>query len=298
LKISIIGSGAMGTIFTFLLNNENQNINLYDKSTKTVNAIKDGLFVNNNNHIEKISVNISNNPTSIKNSDFIFIFVKSYTTKSAGELISKYSPNSIIISLQNGIGNYENLLEFIKEENLIIGTTTFGGFKTDLNRVTFGGKGEIVFGGKNIKSLERLKILFSKSNMSSTISKNIQKDIWKKAIINAGINPLGALSLLTNGQILENNFLMNIQKSIIKEAVDVANANMIEINYDEILQSTITVCKNTYKNSCSMLQDIKFQRKTEIENINGIIVQYGKKFKIPTPTNKKLLINIIDNVAT
>ncbi len=288
MKISIIGSGAMGCIFTYLLKNYHSNINLYDTSQETVESIKKELKVVQNKKTNYIKVNISNSPEIIQNSDFIFIFVKSYDTESVAKIISEYGKNSTVVTLQNGIGNHENLLKHINEKNIILGTTTLGGYKTKLNNVIFGGNGEVVFGGIDSNKLNKLKNIFENSNIDSRISKDIKKDIWKKAIINAAINPLGALSSLTNGEILENSFLNNIQKAIVKESVSVANSNNIDLNYKDIINSIIEVCKKTSNNSCSMLQDIRFKRKTEIESINGQIVKFGKLKKIPTPLNQKI----------
>ena len=111
MKISIIGSGAMGCIFTYLLKNYHSNINLYDTSQETVESIKKELKVVQNKKTNYIKVNISNSPEIIRNSDFIFIFVKSYDTESVAKIISEYGKNSTVVTLQNGIGNYENLLK-------------------------------------------------------------------------------------------------------------------------------------------------------------------------------------------
>ena len=117
------------------------------------------------------------------------------------------------------------------------------------------------------------------------IAENPDLAVWKKAIINAGINPLGAILEVPNGEIVKNEYSTKVQEHIVGEAVKVASSLGLYFDLNEMIRTTRDVCEKTSANLCSMLQDRQAKRKTEIDNINGIIIEYGKKASIRIPYN-------------
>ena len=114
--------------------------------------------------------------------------------------------------------------------------------------------------------------------------------LWHKAVINAGINPISTILNIANGEILKNSSAMLLQEKIVREAVDSASANNIRMDFEEILNTTRDVCEKTSSNICSMLQDIRNGRKTEIESINGRIIEYAEARGIDMPYNRSLYL--------
>ena len=127
--------------------------------------------------------------------------------------------------------------------------------------------------------------ILKKANLDVTVVDDPDIAVWKKAIINAGINPLGALLEIPNGGIISNAYSKRIQEQIVREAVNVALSIGITFNPDEMVELTRGVCEKTSKNLCSMLQDRQANRRTEIDSINGIIIEHGKRASITTPYN-------------
>jgi len=285
--IGIVGSGAMGSLFAFFLHN-NYQLLLYDSNPDTVLAIKHGLTVEINSTQQTFYPTISNNPTILAEADIIFLFIKSFATRDAVTNIQPYiKPDAIIVTLQNGIGNVEQICSIIQNP-LVYGTTTIGATKLSPAHVRFGGTGSIIIGGDSLRHCSTVHSLLKQAGLSVTIAPNPKKALWEKAIINAAINPLGALLEVPNGKLIENNDTLYIMTRIIQEACLVAQADCIGIDSDQMIETTVTVCKNTKNNFCSMLQDILAKRKTEIDSINGAVMDIAKQHNIDTPYNSTI----------
>ncbi len=289
MKTGIIGAGAMGSILSYFFVKENIETVLYEKDKDTIDHIKNGLntIVEEEKHITKID--ISGNPDILKECGIIFIFTKSYTTEAAVKEIKKViNEKSIFVTLQNGIGNKEIIAQHIPEERIVYGSTSLGATKVDAGTVRLGGMGSFTIGSVNNQALKRVEDLLKKAKFEVIVTDVPDTAIWEKAIVNAGINPLGALLGIPNGEIVTNEFSLKLQQEIVREAVEVANAMGVKLDTDEMTELTRSVCEKTCKNLCSMLQDVTAKRKTEIDNINGIIVKYSQDHSIKTPYNEAI----------
>ena len=119
--------------------------------------------------------------------------------------------------------------------------------------------------------------------------------IWKKLLINIGINAITAIARVKNGYIATSKYAREISEIAVKEAIEVANTMGIEFD-KHIFNEVIEVAKKTSRNISSMHQDILNKKITEIDSINGAIVNLGKELGIPTPVNLTLtnLIKLIE----
>jgi 2-dehydropantoate 2-reductase len=289
MKVGIVGAGAMGSIFAYFFNKANIGTAFFEKDSNVIKNMKSGLSITADNKTENIKVNVGDNPLVLNDCEIIFIFVKTYDTEEAvKKIVSEISApdkKSIIVSLQNGIGSKEIIAKYIPEERIVYGSTSIGATRVNSNTVRLGGMGDIVIGGSKKESVAVVGRILKEAGLNVIITVNPDEAIWKKAIINAGINPLGALLGVPNGEIVKNEYSRMLQEKIVREAVEVANSIGLSFNSNEMVKQTKNVCEKTAKNLCSMLQDVNAKRRTEIDNINGIIIQYGVKNSLPSPYN-------------
>ncbi|MCX8123895.1 MAG: 2-dehydropantoate 2-reductase [Spirochaetes bacterium] len=282
--IGIVGAGAMGSLFAYFLHHNNK-IVILENNKEIVNALKKGLTVEIDSKQYQFIPEISDDPAILTVADIIFIFTKSFATSDAIQNIKPHiKPDAIIVTLQNGIGNVEIIASIIHNP-LVYGTTTIGATKVHPSLVRFGGKGSVIIGGDSSYHCSIVHSLLQEANLSVTIAPDPKRAIWEKAIINAAINPLGALLGLPNGHLIKSDYTLHIMYNIIAEAVAVATAHGINLDTDTMFETTVTVCRNTQNNFCSMLQDILAKRKTEIDSINGALILIAKQYTIDTPYN-------------
>ncbi|MFQ6128949.1 MAG: ketopantoate reductase family protein, partial [Thermoplasmata archaeon] len=222
--------------------------------------------------------------------DFIFLTVKSYDTKNAMGELSNLEESCTIVTFQNGIGNLEAIEEFASR--IIGGTTSHGATLRGPGEVLHAGIGDTIIGNYRGVLRETLDLLageLTACRMETQVSENLMGEIWAKAIVNAGINPLTAILRAKNGYLLRNPRVTRILEQGCLEAIEVANASDVSLPEDDLVERTKRVARMTAENTSSMLQDVERKKKTEIDSITGEIVRLAKKKGVRTPINSTLL---------
>jgi len=295
MNIIIFGAGAIGSLIGGYLS-KNNNVLLIGRKSHILSIKKNDLVIEGKTNLKiKISATESFDDLKTK-SDLLILTVKSYDTESAILQIKKIiDKDTIILSLQNGLDNIEKIKNFINYENIIAGVTTHGAFFSQPGIIKHTGMGITILGELNGKKTDRINNIincFNKSGIETIFSKDIIKEIWYKTIINSSINPLTAIFNCKNGYLLENPIIKNIVEKICEESTNIAKANSINISYKNALEKTKDVIRKTSENYSSMLQSIKNHKKTEIDSINGKLVEIGKTYNIDNYLNL-VLTNLI-----
>ncbi len=291
MNIGIVGAGSMGLLFAHFLKNAGYDVVLLENDVSAVKILEEGLLVRDGCGFIRHSLTVSSSPNILSASDIVFIFVKAYSTESAASSIqSSVTPGSIIVSLQNGLGNDEILRKYFDEGRIVYGSTSIGSSRSTVNTVIPGGIGETVIGGIRAQAVSTVRGVFIACTLPLTVTDNPAAALWKKAIINGGINPIAAILGIRNGAIIENRHAAGLQSLIVSEGARVAAALGVAIDGDEMISRTREVCEKTTNNRCSMLQDLDAGGMTEIDSINGKIIEYGKRKGVPTPYNETVYL--------
>ncbi len=294
MKIVIVGPGGLGLLLAAGLARMKTDVWILAKNAAKAKKISDdGVKVENSGGGSRIKVNASADAKEIGVADVIVICVRSYDTesalKSAKPLIGE---KTYILSLQNGLGNLQLISEFVDSDRIIGGVTYHGAMLIDDTTVKHVSKGETVIGqesGKVLGKIREIAAILTKAGFSTKITKDINSAIWSKAVINAGINAVSAISRLRNGALAENEYTREIMRRAVSEAAKVAKKKKARLTYDDPIQKAEAVCKATADNISSMLQDVLEREITEIDYINGAIARQAKSMNIKTPTNEMLV---------
>ena len=293
MKILVVGPGAMGCLFAALLSKKAEVV-LLDKNPDRAKIINEqGIKVEGVSGTWQSPVIVRADMRDIQAVDLILICVKSYDTKNAVKSIKgAIGHDTLVLSLQNGVGNIEIIGELIGYDKVIGGVTNQGATLLGDGKIRHAGKGETVIGridGKIPAQMRGMREVFNASKIETRISRDIKGLIWSKLIINVGINPLTALTRLNNGKLIELEGVKQVMHNAVTEAVKVAKRKRIKLLYDDPLAKVEAVCEATAGNVASMLQDILRKKKTEIDFINGVVVREGQSLGIPTPVNSVLV---------
>ena len=295
MKILVFGAGALGSLVGGLLSAKNE-VTLIGRKGQVERIRKKGLRITG---IENVVVRIQAyeyiREAAGKNRstpELIILTVKSHDTKEAGLQIHKIFPEEVpVLSLQNGLGNVETLSGIFGEKRVLCGLSSHGVMLERNGNVRHAGRGETVFGELDGKITERLKViskLFKAAGIDNRFSDNIRGEIWAKAIVNAGINPLTAITGLENGYLLKIAELERTLETACREGIDTAVAAGVRLPDVDIIEKTKSVARLTAKNRSSMLQDIERGKKSEIDAINGAIARIGSECGVETPVNAVL----------
>ena len=293
MRIAIVGAGAMGCLFTYLLSRTDSQITLVDIHTDRVEAIrKDGLFVEGISGDHHLRPRITLDPAEVGEADLVVLCVKAPDTPSASQSAKALlGPGTTLLTLQNGLGNLEAIEQAIGPGRALGGTTSMGATVLSRNRIRHAGWGEIVIGepaGSRTARAERILTLFQEGDLKASFTENLPGLLWSKLIVNVGINALTGLTGLHNGQLPRFVGTRRIMERAVEEASRVASALGISLLYEDPLQKVLDVCQATAGNIASMLQDVLRQKKTEVEQINGAVIREARRLGIPTPVNETL----------
>jgi len=294
MKIVVLGAGAMGSLYGGHLAEGGSEVCLLDVWKEHVDAInRNGLTIEGDSG-ERVIKNIkaTTNIADIGKADLVLVFVKStITDKAIANNIDIFDENTVVLTLQNGLGNVEKISQSISEKNIIAGVTAHGATMLAPGKIRHAGIGATHIGeldGSISQRIESIAMVMNASGLETTVSQNVLGLIWGKLLVNVGINALTAITKLKNGQLIENKETEELLEQAVQEAWSIVKTKGITLSYEDPIYHTKQVCKATAENRSSMLQDISNNRKTEIDMINGAIVREGEKLGIDIPVNKTL----------
>ena len=257
-----------------------------------VDAIrKHGLRVSGHTELRQTALTAVVDPEELGGdaAEVILLTVKAYDTEEAVAALSRFWESSIFVSLQNGLGNEE-----------IIGRGASKVLGAVINQgVTFLGPGEILhagegetelgpFGGTAAEDAEAVAAAFEQAGLPARSVPNIREKIWAKVVLNAAVNPLTALLEKRTGELLGSEALVEAVSLVVEESVAIAGACDVSLAATEILDKIRAVAEATRDNKSSMLQDLERGRRTEIDAINGALVEHARKHGVPCPANELL----------
>lgn len=298
MKIAIIGSGAMGSLYGGILAEAENEVYFIDVFQEHVDKINENGLCIVENGVERYIKNVkaTTNAHEVGKVNLAIVFVKSTITDIAvRQNNAVFDKNTIVLTLQNGLGNIEKINSVVDITQIIVGTSSNGASIIEPGKINHAGNGGTTIGELDGTITVRIKELAKLLNLpklgSTKISNNVMGLIWDKLLINVGINPLTAITGLKNGQLLENNESILLLERLVSEGIEVAKALKIKLGFEDA-EGCKDVCRATAANTSSMLADVLNNRKTEIMNINGVIVKEGKKLNIQTPINE-IMTNLI-----
>ncbi len=292
MDITIIGAGAMGSLFGSLLAQSGENVLLLDIWKKHVNTINEqGLGVESEGKIVRVDINASCNMEDTRKSDLVIIFVKSTDTAEAAIQARKcLNDAGVVLTLQNGMGNADKIAQTVPSDKVIAGTTSHGATMLEPGLIRHAGSGLTLIGmwaGPNHSGLENIKNVFCRAGIDTQIEADIHLVIWKKLIINVGINAITALTGVKNGKLIDAPPTGELVRAAVAEACDVALAHGVKLP-EGIAEQVFKVAQATGPNRSSMGQDIDHKRPTEIDAINGAVVRLAHGKGIDVPVNRTL----------
>lgn len=301
-NIAVVGAGAMGSLFGGLLAEKGLDVTLIDVWKDHINEINNnGLKMVGYGGDRYIKVKATDNPSEMLPVDVILVQCKASNTADA---INNAKPiihkDTVVISFQNGLGNEENIAEFIGEEKVLGGLTAQGANMEGPGIVRNHAELPSWIGEMSGKQSERVNTLceiFSINGLPTQPSENIRKQIWNKLFANIAISPMSGITNLSLLDLFAKEDSKELAFALIVEALEVAHAEGLKIGQDESREVLLKIIASEQTNKSSLCVDLLNKRKTEIDFINGSVVRLAEKHGILTPLNKAMvvLVNTLEN---
>lgn len=296
-KIAIIGAGAMGSLFGGKLVSAGHEVWLYDIWQDHVDKInRDGLVIASAAGETTVRPQATTDSGKIGSAELVIVFVKATATRAAAKTaLTLMGTDSVVLTVQNGYGNAEKLAEVVGRERVLAGVTSHGATMLGPGHIKHAGSGETHIGQLNAgisDRTRRIAALMTDAGIVTTADGDVASLIWGKLLINVGINALTAITGLKNGQLNDYEETRELMRLVVDEAEHVARAAGIKLPYSDSFAKIADTAQATAENKSSMLQDISNNRLTEIDVINGAVVNEGKRLGIATPFNQVLTLMV------
>jgi 2-dehydropantoate 2-reductase len=228
------------------------------------------------------------------------------------------NPNALVLTLQNGVGNREEIEQTISEKGyknrVWQGVTSNGAAMDGAGTVRHTGSGLTYLASPSLpcdvgfnsdianlepstaeeyRALQALGAIFNDAGISSELSYDVDSLVWSKVVVNAAINPLSAVLGVPNGYLVKDDYSKNLMKKIIVEGMDVCKAKGIKLPYGEDTEEgfkyVANIAEQTSANYSSMLVDVIRGQPTEVKSINGVIVKEGERLDVNVAYNKMIM---------
>ena len=292
MKIAIIGCGAMGSVYAALLADSGNEVWAIDTWEDHISAInRNGLRVEGASGDRTVSINATTDPRSAGECELIIVATKASGVAAAAVAAKSIAgPNSIILTIQNGLGAAERIAESIETKQVMIGVVGgFGAFMKGPGHAHHNGMQLVRIGEMNggvSDRLEKVVQAWVSAGFTAKGYPDIHQMIWEKFICNVTYSAPCALMNATIGQIQENPDSWSVALSCAKEADAVARAKEIELSFDDVESYVRDFGANMPDARPSMLLDHMALRPSEIDGINGAVPIEAAKIGMTAPINE------------
>lgn len=298
MKVAVIGPGALGCLLAIKFRLAGEEVCLVDHRPERAGLLsRQGLVLRTPQGTAtkvQMPVLLAGEAGPV---DLAILAVKAYQTATAVSALPRLlSAGGVALTLQNGLGNLEEMARAVGPARLLGGASILGATKLREGEVLLAGLGPTYIGPPpasqvSAAEVEAVAALFRRAELPCEIRGDIEAVLWEKLLVNVGLNPLTALLQVKNGDLLSIPPAWELAVAAATEAKEVARASGIDLAVDPGARLK-EVCLATAANRSSMLQDITAGRRTEIEALNAQVATRGEKLGVPTPVNHFLTLLI------
>jgi 2-dehydropantoate 2-reductase len=284
MEILVFGAGSLGSLLGGLLARAHD-VTLVGREPHVSAVQADGLRITG---VEAVDTRpAATTDATGASADLALVTVKAYDTEAAARVLAT-GDYGAVCSLQNGMGN-EGVLADAVDAPVLAGTVTYGAGLVDPGHVEWRGRGTITLGAwrpaDDAATAERVAAAFRAADLDAEAVDDVRRRLWEKLAVNAAINPVTALARVENGALMEAP-LAGLARTAAVETAGVARAEGVGLPDETAADAAATVARETAQNRSSMLQDVTRRRRTEIDAINGYVVDRAAATDRAVPVNR------------
>jgi 2-dehydropantoate 2-reductase len=301
-KIAVVGAGAVGGYFGGMVARAGAPVVMIGRAAFVEAVHQNGLLLDTLHFKESVRVEASTELDAVRGAEVVLFCVKTTdTAETARALAPLLSPSAIIISMQNGVDNAEQICAASGIDAL--GAVVYVAASVPQpGSVKHVGRGDLVLGPRSVRT-ERIAALFERGGVSCRISDNIEGELWVKLTWNCALNAVSALGRAKYGQIAANEDARKVVAEVVHEVLAVARAANIHPpgleNPRVALASALKGANQMSEALSSTAQDLLRGKRTEIDSLNGYISRRGAALGVATPINQALfaLVKLAESLS-
>lgn len=286
---AIVGMGALGMLYAHIIQEHlgKEAVSFVMDQNRVKKYQNQDFFVNG----KPVSFNLCSEEKA-EPVDFVIVAVKFTGIESAIPVIKRLvGPETVIISVLNGISSEEVLAEHFGREKIVYSVAqAMDAMKFD-NSLKFSREGELRIGvcnGGLKENLDAVVEYFDRSGIHYTVEEDIIRRLWNKFMCNVGINQTCMAYGKTYSQVIAPGEAHDTWIGAMKEVIKISEAEGINLNQDDLEQWQKVIASLDPNGTPSMGQDRIAKRKSEVELFSGTVMKIAEKHRISVPVNEWL----------
>ncbi len=290
-RIAVVGAGAVGGYFGGMLARAGAPVVMIGRPAFVEAVKKNGLLLDTLHFKDTVRVEAAKELHAAQGAEIVLFCVKTIDTQTTAHALALLlTANAIVVSMQNGVDNAEQILAASGLSAL--GAVVYVAASVPApGRVKHVGRGDLVVGPRNART-ERVAALFERAGVPCRISENIEVELWTKLIWNCALNAVSALGRAKYGQIAASDDAQKVVETLVYEVLAVARAAHVQPAGLEdpkaALAGAFKIATQMSEALSSTGQDMMRGKRTEIDSLNGYIARRGTELGVPTPVNHAL----------
>ncbi len=294
-KFAVIGAGPVGCIVAAFLARGGYEVTLCDVQTDLLEpALDPGIILTGAENFQAGVTRVTTRIDQLAEDppDVVIVTVKATALPIITSALEGFiTEGRYVVSWQNGIDTELVLAERLGKKQVMRAVVNYGCSLEGPARV------RMVFHHRphHLQELDPLSRdaargvceALTASGLDTHHTDQIRNMVWTKTVNNSSMNPVCAVTGKTMFEVINDPIVFGLVDELLKEGVKVARANELLLGPDFYLEC-LAYIKNAGPHKPSMLQDIEANRQTEIDYINGKIIEYGERAGVPTPYNTTL----------
>ncbi len=300
MKFAVVGAGALGSAIGGVLAEAGHDVLLITRNKAHVDTINQrGLVLRTAGVDRMVRTRAAVSAQGQHSVDCMIVLVKSAQTHAAVSAAASANtgligPDTAVLSLQNGLGHEDILTQLVGAQRVLAGKTYCGGQMIAPGHVICGHVGKDTHMGELDGSITpRISAIadaFNAAGLQTTVSDNIMGTIWDKLFINVATGALSGITRLAYGDLYQMPQLQAVAVAAVAEAMAIAKAKGIRTSITDPAAAWHKAGAGLpFEFKASILQTLERGVRTEVDFINGAIVQLGLQHGVPTPVNSTLL---------
>ena len=295
LKIAVMGAGAVGCYYGGLLARAGHTVVLIARPLHVAAISQHGLRLQTITFDTHVPLAASSEPAAVAGADVVLFCVKSTDTEGAGALIRPHlAANALVLCLQNGVDNADRLRTVLPDHAVAAAVVYVATQMAGPGHVQHHGRGELVLEPSAYSGA--LAQAFIAAGVPTEVSANVRGALWAKLILNCAYNAVSAITQLPYGQTVPGEGIQDLMRDVVAECLAVAKAEGVQVpgDVDAAIRKIADTMRSQYS---STAQDLARGKRTEIDYLNGLIVQRGAALGVATPANRVLwaLVKLLES---
>jgi 2-dehydropantoate 2-reductase len=310
MKIAVLGAGSIGTLIAGkLANSKLAEVLVHARGEHAAKLALDGIYITGHQELKippddyQISIaDVMTNDIFDGAADYVLISSKANQVENLFEVAKRMCHlDTKVMVISNGLGHIEKCKDTFGPHRTIAATTTHGAWRPSAGVVNWAGIGAINLGelphGAQLSEIQDFVELLEQVGLNPNLQSDGMAMIWSKILLNIAINPIAAITGLSNGALLEDEMFETCVEVMLEGAKIARLEGIATLDDATLIDNLRVVLEATSTNQCSMLQDVRQGSVTEIQFLNRQIVDRAEKYGVSTPLNQ-LLSKLVESITS